>query len=161
VPAASLHRPDGKKLPFVAGFLTTELLEDQQYLDHEIYSENPYLRPATDEEVHHAKMRLDPRGTIRQEVEGELRLQLEREFQEKLEAELAKLVPGSVGATQLDGVKLAGTDTVQQKIAAAKDAKVTGNGNTVIMEQQKPVLQGIVGTDKTTTGVAAAGAAKK
>jgi hypothetical protein len=170
VPAASMFRHDGKKLPFVHGFLTTNLKEDQDYLDYEIHSGNTYLREATAEEVHVARMRADPRGTIREELRPEVEAEVASRFETEIKAlqdkinqltggEPAKVEPGSVGATNVDAEKIAGTGSTQDKLAALraglKDGTVKkGSTATVIMESKPAPLQGIVGSDKTVNAAA-------
>lgn len=76
---ASLHRPDGKKLPFMNHFFKTHFQEDIDYLDKEIRTGNPYIRAATAEEVSQAKLHEDPLGTVKEAVKKELTIEeLER-----------------------------------------------------------------------------------
>lgn len=151
MPHASMHREDGKKIAFVHGFCETDILHDQRYLDNEIDAGNPYVREATEEEVTEAKMRRDPRGTIkeqvRSEIEAELRLQLEAEIR------------AEVAASASDGEKLSGADAVRQKIAdAKKSGSVVKTGNaTVLMTSQPAPLQGIVSTGDLAGAEAASG----
>lgn len=117
---ASMHRQDGKKLPFVNGFLMTDIKADQDYLDAEIDHGNPYVRPATEDEIHHAKMRMDPKGTMKQEVRSEIEAELRVELEAKIRAEIA-------GTAVTDASKLSGADAIRAKIGS-----VTSSGGATI-----------------------------
>lgn len=94
VKTASLHREDGKRLAFVDGFFSTDLIHDQHYLDREIADGNPYLSHATPEQVKAAAMKIDPRKVIREEVESDLRAKLEAEIKAEYEKKLADAIAG-------------------------------------------------------------------
>ena len=129
---ASLHRYDGKKLPFVHGFLETSIKTDIEYLDKEISEGNVYLRYATDEEIHASKMRRDPRGTIANEI----REQVESEISAHYDAEIKALQDALASIeTSSDEQKLAGIDSARARIDALKaKGKVHKSGTaTVIM----------------------------
>lgn len=147
---ACLHRADGKKLPFVFGFLETAILHDQKYLDAEIDNGNPYVRAATKEEVTAAKMRMDPKGTIRAQVESELRADLEAQIRAELLSQMAAAPVGSAEAAAIDGSKVAGVDAAS-KLAAIRD-KGTKTGTATVMESTAAPLQGVVGSDKIAAG---------
>lgn len=145
IPTASMHRADGKRLPFINGFLATDLLWDQHYLDLEIAEDHANIRYATDEEIHAAKMRADPAGTMREQLEPQLR----QELQAQLETEiLAKLVAGGTisaeAAAQLtptldDQNKIEGTLTTAQKLARLRGAP-GHTGATAVMESGRPLI---------------------
>jgi hypothetical protein len=151
VPTASMHRADGKKLPFVNGFLATTILADQQYLDAEIDAGHGYIRMATEDEILSDKMRRDPKGAMREQVRAEIEAELREELERKILAEIAA-VPGSVEGSNVDGNKIGGTD-LAAKIAATKALRA----GRAILTQPTPVLGGIVGSDK--INAAAAGSA--
>jgi hypothetical protein len=124
--------------------LQTDILEDQQYLEIEIASGNPYVREATVDEIRDAKMRMDPKGTIR----AELRPEVEKEICDTLEA----LIQQEMDATQ-DGKKIASVDAVRNVIeklrkGRAEGTVVTSGTGTVIMDSKPAPLQGIVTSDK-------------
>lgn len=83
IPNASLFRQDGKKLPFVAGYLKTNIAEDIQYLDGEIQHGNIYIKRATAKEVEAARMYEDPLGMIKDAV----RIEVERNVKESYTVE--------------------------------------------------------------------------
>jgi hypothetical protein len=151
---ASLHRKDGTRVGFVSGFLETDVQATQSYLDGEIISGNPFIRLATRQEVQDAKMRINPRETIRQQVreelEAELRIKLEREIKEKLGIPIdypdipLGAVPEGTANTETsidDEQRVQGSDG----IAALKErmSRVKVPGATVIMRSEAPHLQGI------------------
>lgn len=108
VPAASTHRADGKKLPFVFGFMRTKILQDIAHMEHEINEGNPYFRHATPEEIESYDMRTDPKGTltrnikadpaVRAEIEGGLRVKLEAEIRAEIAANSGGKSSGAVAA---------------------------------------------------------------
>lgn len=104
VHSASFHRVDGKKIPFVRGMCKTDIAADVEYLEEQMAHGNPYLRYATEEEVAHIKMLLDPRGTIKEQVRPEIESELRAELEAKIRKEIA------------DAAKIAGVDgAVNQK----------------------------------------------
>lgn len=149
VPIASMHRPDGKRIAFISGFFSTDLVYDQQYLDNEIADGHGNIRHATEEEIFSVKMREDPHGTmeakVKEALEPAMREQLEREI-------LAKLVAGGTisadTAQQLqqveeqasisDPAKIAGTETVAQKLQRLKGA-AGHSGATIMTSQAAPI----------------------
>lgn len=110
VPNASMHNFDGKKIPFVGGFLATDLKGDIAYLDDEIESGNLYIRHATEEEALSYNLRTDPRGTIRAELTDEVRNELEASLRVELEAKIRAEMIGAGDSTKLAGVD-AGANT--------------------------------------------------
>lgn len=147
VPVASMHRADGKRIAFINGFFSTDLLWDQQYLDTEIADGHANIRYATEEEIFSSKMRADPVGTmeakVTEQLEPVLRQQLEAEILAKLvaggtiSAEIAQQLQQVVEATETqDQAKIAGTETVAQKLERLRGA-AGKPGATVIMTTQK------------------------
>jgi hypothetical protein len=121
---ASMHRPDGKKIAFIFMIAATDDVYDQQYLEHEIATGNQFLRHATPDEVDAYKMRIDPRGTIRQQVKSELEISMRAELEAKIRAELeneyassSSKQPVPVSGAQ-DEAKISGTSTAQDKLKA-------------------------------------------
>lgn len=167
-------RTDGKRLAFVFGVLATRDMYDIQYMKNEIGDGNPFLRNATTEEIRNYNMRIDPQGTLAKEItpaiEANMKTRLEVELRQILEAKM-----NTLGVTLTDEQKaelfgltghpnqpelsveanksqenIAGIDA----LARLQEAIKSGTGN-VTMTSQTPVLQGIAGSDKTTTGIAA------
>lgn len=125
IPNASMHTKDGTRIPFVGGFLETQVKSVINYLDSEIsgvhkvydkvsgsfeeqYQEpNIYIREATDLEVNTAMMRRDPRGTMEKKVREEMvndptvRAEIEAQIRaELLLAASGKAVDTSAPATE-------------------------------------------------------------
>lgn len=156
IPTASMHRPDGKRLPFINGFLIADLFYDQEYLDHEIADGNTYVRHASEHEVESAKMRLDPVGTVAAKITEDLELQIRTKLAEKLGMALEdvpSLTPVEALTTAkdvtdaniTDAQKLQGTNAAQTS-AEALLAKLkagtasrsgAGTGATVVQTQDK------------------------
>lgn len=101
VPAASTHRRDGKKLPFVNGFMRTNIKQDIEHMDLEIAEGNQYFRIATKEEEQAYDMRVDPKGTmkrmVREEITQEVRASVEAELRATLEAQIRAELAGEKG----------------------------------------------------------------
>lgn len=89
---ASMHRPDGKKLPFVNGFFKALFEEDVNYIDNEIDSgDNPYVRRANAQEREQARMMEDPLGVIKDQLTPGIRKEVEESLTiDDLEALLAQ-----------------------------------------------------------------------
>ena len=151
---ASFFRPDGMRLVFVQGVHATDLVATINYLDAEISGENgdphPYLSIATEEQVTHYKMFVDPRGTL----EEELRPKIEAEMREKLEEEIRNrqntkgIAPTFPSAA--DEEKLSGID---RKAKVERIASGTG----LVSPPTAPTgsfQQGVVGSDKLGGGAA-------
>lgn len=127
---ASMHRPDGKRLPFIDGFLGTDLLWDQRYLDGEIEDGHPNVRFATENEINSAQMRLDPVTTVTRKVSEDLQLRLRQKMAEKLGVAIEEIplldsieqdhLAKEVVATAIndDERKIAGTAAVTEGAAA-------------------------------------------
>lgn len=129
MPAASMHRADGKRLAFVHGILKTDIKADIDYVEEQIAQGSNYVRVATPEEVHQFNMKVDPKGTIKQEVEQELRGTLEAQIRAEMLEEFKQkglLVDSSNAGAAL----IAGADGK----AGAETAKVPGA--TVTMEKK-------------------------
>lgn len=118
---AALHRTDGKKLPFINGVLATDVLQDIQYLRHEVENGNPYIREASPDEVQTIEELLHPtravEARIRSQVERELRETIEKETRERL---MVELVAGNTDAARIAGTDLGprvqGHDTGEVKV---------------------------------------------
>lgn len=142
MPAASMHRADGKRLAFVHGILKTDIKADIDYMKEQIENGSQYVREATVNEVREYNIKMDPKGTMRKEVEEELRGTLEEEIRAQLMAELmasGQLNITPIGQTQQavdaangDATRLAGTQT-----PPAKDVIKTANA-TLTMQPQNP-----------------------
>jgi hypothetical protein len=142
---ASMHRPDGTKLPFVEGFLETDILPSQRYLDAEIENGHGYIRFATEAEINMHHMKKDPKGTI----EAQLRPAIEAEVREELNAEIMAL-RNLLESSGVDAEKIAGVSSLSDKLAALKNSGsvIEAPTATVIMQSQAAPLKGIVGSDK-------------
>lgn len=139
---ASMFRPDGKKLPFVAGFLKTNIQEDIAYLDGEIENGNQYIHRANSKEVEQARMYEDPLGAIKDVVRLEMEKQVRDNYTipqlEALLAEKKNPKPKDVSPVEapeqkarrllaeLGSKKLkpAGTDAVTSGIASSNSGDV-------------------------------------
>lgn len=105
---ASMHRPDGKKLPFINHFLKCDIQEDIDYLDKEVdHYQNPYVRRATQEEADNVRMVNDPVGSLRESV----RQEVESSFTiEALQALIEKRKVSGANQVHTDKAKIAGVD---------------------------------------------------
>lgn len=104
---ASMHRPDGKKLPFVQGFFKAIFEEDFHFLENEaVDPDNPFIRRATQAEQEQAKMLEDPLGTIKDHLRGEVRQEVADSLDiEELEKLLAlRRAQKEVGGAQKPGI---------------------------------------------------------
>lgn len=128
-PVASMHRPDGKKLAFVGGVFATNIQQDINYIEAEIEDGHPMIRPASEAEVHSFRMRIDPRGTMEEELrpklEAEIRASLEVEIRAKLLAEMANK-PDDVKIAEVDG-------------ATTADKVITDGGGTKVILTPKTI----------------------
>lgn len=90
LPYASLHRQDGKKLPFVRGYLKTNIAEDIRYLEHEILTGNPYIRAGNEDDELAAESIFNPvaglERKVRSELEASLRVEIEGKLREEMDA---------------------------------------------------------------------------
>lgn len=130
IPNASMHRQDGKKLPFVNGFLKVWFREDQNFLNEEIDVGNPYLRLANEAEIGQARMIEDPLGVIKDAVRAEVANDFSIEDLEKLLAEKRNRAqqpqnPASVPPPPPPGES--DTQRLQRLAAAALAAAKAGN----------------------------------
>lgn len=166
-------RTDGKRLAFVFGVLATKDVFDIQYLESEINAGNPFLREATSDETRNYNMRIDPQGTLAKEItpaiEANMKTRLEVELRQIMEAKMNTL---GVSLTQeqkdalfsympvAEQADLPMSNSSQENIAGIdalarlQEAIKSGTGNVSL--SQPPTLQGIAGSDKTTTGIAGA-----
>lgn len=169
VPAASMHRPDGKRLAFVHGFLQTDQKYDIDYLDAEIAQGNSYIREATIAEITIAKMKIDPVGTIRDQLRPQIEAELRGEIEAQIRAEIAAAAAGDGTVTvnkslpqtpeqptpnaKTDMDKLAGTD-IKARMAAAADAAIQAKGAKIIMQSHAAPI-----SPQSTVDIASAAAA--
>lgn len=87
IPNASMFRQDGKKLPFVGGYLKTNVKEDIAYLDGEIDIGSIYIKRASPKEIEAARMFEDPLGVIKDAVRHDIEKQVRESYTiEQLEA---------------------------------------------------------------------------
>jgi hypothetical protein len=142
VPNSSMHRPDGMRIAFVHGIHETNLESTQKYLDGEIAFGNLYLRPATAEEIREYNMTINPRGTIRQELQQEV----EASTREKLTAEIMEMLrqkgvdvshiseselvstPQAPAPTTNDERKLQESDAANKLLASLSGGTRSGSG---------------------------------
>lgn len=158
VPNASTHRADGKKLPFVYGFMRTNIMQDIKHMEYEISELNPYFRHATAQEIEAYDMRTDPRGTLTRNITAELTPQLRAEIELQVRAELEEKIRAEVAASAQagsvlrsdtkppqadDAAKIGGTDAVarakeiSERVKAANEVKAPG---ATIIHQNKPLI---------------------
>lgn len=146
---ANFIREDGKKISFQEHYFETNLKGDKDYLDKEIARKNDVLRYATQEEIDAARMRRNPRETIRsqitEEVTAKVRADVQAELINKMRSlgiDVSALEAEAVRSTP-DAGKVAGVDSGNAMKARLEALK---NGTPVA---SKPTpLGGIVGTDK-------------
>ncbi len=137
IPNCSLHRPDGKRLPFMQGFLKATMQEDIDYLSNEIRTGNPYIALALLEEVAQAKAIEDPVGAMRdalrpeivKEYVGNLSLDsLEALLAEKRAAKAVEIQAATQATNAAGNSKAADLRATAAKAAAlAAAAKTAGN----------------------------------
>lgn len=126
VPTASMHRTDGKRLPFIQGFLKTNIEEDILFLEKEIKGGNIYVRRATADEIQHAKLVEDPMGAVRTAVKEELENSYSLEDLEKLlEKRRAAIATGGGQKLSGDAAKIGGVDVNKAAGLAIQAAGVT------------------------------------
>lgn len=145
VPTASMFRPDGMRLAFVHKIHCTDLMASQNYLDAEIEWGHPHLREATSEEIREYSMFIDPRGTMKKELEPEIRESLEAKIRAELEAKY-QLVPrlGSEGdiveptvTPPVPGVQ--GVDVTSSKLQDLKERMRRSSG--AVITDTGPISQ--------------------
>lgn len=113
---ASMHRRDGKRLPFINGVMKVTIVEDIEYLRSEIKAGNQYIKEASSTEVDAIEQILDPRGTM----ERQLRAKIESEVRAKVMAEMA--ATGRHVTVITDESKIAGVDA--GKVTAPDNVEV-------------------------------------
>lgn len=146
IPNTSFHRKDGKRLVFVQFVFSTNIKQDQTYLDAEIEEQHPYLRYATAEEVEIAKMRMDAKGTIRENFVKELAD--DPAALEALEAQIAAMKLAKEKGMTADEIKIAGAGA--QKGAAIK----TDTASITLNSPASSFQAAVVGSDKVSSGAA-------
>lgn len=141
VQSASLHRPDGKKIPFVHGVAKVEIEADKNYIEQEIANGNSFLRAASVDEINEYNMRIDPQGTIannlRPALEANIRADLEAQIMEQLKAKgidttgitFDTKAPEVEVPKKSDATKLAGVGEPQKSGIAKLQELRSGAGN--------------------------------
>lgn len=143
----SFYRTDGMRLVFTQGIFASCNLHDHKYLDGEIAYGNPYVRLATEEEIHAHKMRINPKGTMRAELTAEL----EADMRVKLEQEIfAKLRSQGIIT---DETRLQGTDSNSSLLDKLSEGIKSGSG-TLIPSPSNNFQRSVVGSNSV-SGVAA------
>lgn len=150
IPNASFHRKDGTRIGFTNGVLKTDVEATQKYLDQEIKDRNPYVKRADGHEINEARMKINPRELIREQVKDELEATLRQELEAKIRQELGLIQP-----TVTDEQKIAGTSELSDKLKGAGLIKVPGA--TMVMSSKPAPLQGIVGSDAVKDGASSSG----
>lgn len=157
VQSASTHRRDGKKLPFVHGFMRTDIKQDIEHMEHEIEEGNQYFRHATALEIEEYDMRTDPRGTLRKnitlELEDKIRAEVTADMEATMRAELELKIRTEM--QQASGAKPAGikpdaspkSEAQEQKLPEVTDAeKLAGSDR---LSQLKASRQDVAGATLT------------
>lgn len=83
-----MNRTDGKVLPFRNGFLETTDYWDAKYLHDECMQDNPFLRPATGEEIRTWKMTTNPEKQMTEELTPQIEEQVRGRLEHDLHAAL-------------------------------------------------------------------------
>lgn len=99
-----MHRSDGKRLAFIFGICETRDEYDIQYLDHEIANSNPFILPATSQQIAIYQMRVDPRGTMIREVTPEIEARVKQELEIELKNSIREKM-NTVGISLTDEQK--------------------------------------------------------
>lgn len=127
---ASMHRSDGKKIPFVLHICETDVAADIAHLDREIDDyENPYLRRATPEEIKAYLLRKDPKGAMRKEVLSDpaVRKEIEDSVRGSLEAQIRRQIRAEMGLTDEDvGEKQPDPNQQELPLSAADETNIAG-----------------------------------
>lgn len=139
LPTASLHRPDGKKLPFVRGLLKSKIQEDIDYLRNEIKQENAYIEEVKDESgIEAIEATLNPRealkNSVMKEVSAEIGNILAAE-RSKMEAEIRAKLLAEMATGSSDAGKIAGVDGGDVN-AVMNSAQQTGQVQVVHLNPQ-------------------------
>lgn len=158
VQSASLHRQDGKKIPFVHGIAKIEIKADMDYIEQEIANGNSFLRAATIDEINMYNMRVDPNGTIA----SNLRPALEAEIRSTLEAQILK----QLAERGIDTTGITFAETPAPVVEDKKDdiTKIAETGARLTASQQLALLRSNSGNGATIKPVSTAdlaGAAKQ
>lgn len=150
-----MHRPDGKRLAFLFGTLETKDGNDVKYLQQEIAAGNPFIKASSEQEVNIYRMRVDPQGTmtqqltpqIEQRVTEELSIKLQNAMVDRMKELGIKVTPEQMAAFTVpvepvvsDASKLAGSTALERLKVMQAGAVPIGTG---------VMLQGIQGSDKT------------
>lgn len=134
IPNCSMHRQDGKRLPFMNGFFKATIQEDIDFIKNEIRTGNPYITHATADEVQQARAQEDPLGVIREtmrpDVEKEILGSLSLEALEALiksKKEAATKAETAVVAAKVGAVT--GLSASAQKAAALAVAAISAHAS--------------------------------
>lgn len=124
---ASFFRPDGKKLPFIRGYLKTNVIADIAYCDNEVDGGNIYIRRGTEDDIVTAEAVYDPMAHLKHRTRKQVEQELKDDLTIQIRAELLR--------EMADAKKLGGVDQ------GAKAANVTANGpqNVVMVPRINPV----------------------
>lgn len=130
VPNVSMHRADGQRIAFIFGIFKTNLKHDIEYLDAEIEAAHPNLRYATPQEIDAYKMRVDPRGTIKEQLlsDPEVMSSLEDKIRAEMEEKYANGFTVHKAGEDASQQNIAGTESALSKL---KDGIQTGTGRLV------------------------------
>lgn len=153
--AASMHRPDGKRITFVQGFFKAEQVYDQRYLDHEIINggASTYIREATPEEVYQYKLRTNLRGTIEEDIKPEI--------ESRVKADLTARIIAAVKDSSNSG------KSMDQILAELESGDLLPQGADIEQQKQDPKQlvvtdeQKIAGVSSTTDALARLKAARE
>lgn len=116
IPSASVFRPDGKRLVFLAGYHETNIKEDIEFLDKEIAHRFGYITRANKAEMLTYRQLVNPREAIENEVRANLETTIRAELEDKIRAEMAV---GSTAAANADAEKLK-TVEASERVAALR-----------------------------------------
>lgn len=127
-PDFKMHRPDGKEINFNNNYFETDNSADAEYLDTEIVKHrNANIRRASDDEIRLARMRVDPKGTIEQELldDPEAMARLQKAWEAKQRGDSGAGIQGVDGkentgtVTHSDGARIftPNQGSVSQKLA--------------------------------------------
>lgn len=126
----SMHRADGQRISFIFGIFKTNLKHDLEYLDGEIEAGHPNLRLATEQEVDAYKMRVDPRGTIKEQLLSDP--QVMASLEDKIRAEMEQKYAAGFGVgmpiNDDSQQRIGGTESALSKL---KEGIQTGTGRLV------------------------------
>lgn len=109
---ASMHRADGKKIPFVRGYLMTDVTADIAYLDNEIASGNTFIRAGTPDDVLNCEAIYDPLTHIKSRVLKEMEPRLREELSDQIRREFQQQIDDLKKLAGIDGTATSGQQIV-------------------------------------------------